>query len=114
VVAIKQKEAMGNQELSRLKKVEHQNVVHFLAAFQDNDHLYLVYESIRISLSEIKCYPYGPFKEFELTAIYKARGHKTDFSDIKSGVCGPWNSNLSQPGYDLCTGVGSPVGYGAK
>jgi subtilase family serine protease len=50
----------------------------------------------------------------ELTAIYKARGNKTDFSDIKSGVCGPWNSSLSQPGYDLCTGVGSPMGYGAK
>lgn len=50
----------------------------------------------------------------ELTNIYKNRGNKMDFSDIKSGVCGPWNGNLTQPGYDLCTGVGSPVGYGAK
>src|SRR5271167_2151749 len=50
----------------------------------------------------------------ELTTIYKNRGNKLDFNDIKSGVCGPWNGNLSEPGYDLCTGVGSPVGYGAK
>ncbi|MGC1449848.1 MAG: S53 family peptidase [Candidatus Sulfotelmatobacter sp.] len=50
----------------------------------------------------------------ELTTIYKNRGNKLDFNDIKSGVCGPWNGNLTQPGYDLCTGVGSPVGYGAK
>jgi kumamolisin len=50
----------------------------------------------------------------ELTTIYKNRGNKTDFNDVKSGVCGPWNGNLTQPGYDLCTGVGSPVGYGSK
>jgi len=52
--------------------------------------------------------------EAELTTIYKNRSNKLDFSDVKSGVCGPWNSNLTQVGYDLCTGVGSPVGYGAK
>lgn len=52
--------------------------------------------------------------EAELMTIYKYRGSKLDFSDIKSGVCGPWNGNLTQTGYDLCTGVGSPVGYGAK
>lgn len=50
----------------------------------------------------------------ELGTIYKARFNKTSFNDIKSGVCGPWNGNLTQPGYDLCTGVGSPLGYGAK
>jgi subtilase family serine protease len=50
----------------------------------------------------------------ELTTLYRNRGNKTDFNDIKSGVCGPWNGNLTQLGYDLCTGVGSPVGYGAK
>jgi kumamolisin len=50
----------------------------------------------------------------ELTNIYKNRGNKMDFNDIKSGVCGPWNGLLTEPGYDLCTGVGSPVGYGAK
>jgi kumamolisin len=52
--------------------------------------------------------------EAELTTIYKNRGSKPDFNDIRSGVCGPWNGNLAQTGYDLCTGVGSPVGYGAK
>jgi len=50
----------------------------------------------------------------ELANIYKNRGNKLDFTDIKSGVCGPWNGNLTQPGYDLCTGVGSPVGYAGK
>jgi len=50
----------------------------------------------------------------ELRTIYRNRSNQTDFSDIRSGVCGPWNGNLTQPGYDLCTGVGSPVGYGAK
>jgi kumamolisin len=52
--------------------------------------------------------------EAELAALYKNRGNKTDFTDIKSGVCGPWNGNLTQPGYDLCTGIGSPASYGAK
>ncbi len=50
----------------------------------------------------------------ELTTLYKNRANKTDFNDIKSGVCGPWNGNLTQAGYDLCTGIGSPTGYGAK
>ena len=50
----------------------------------------------------------------ELTTLYKNRANKTDFNDIKSGVCGPWNGNLTQAGYDLCTGIGSPAGYGAK
>lgn len=50
----------------------------------------------------------------ELSTIYRNRGNKADYSDIKSGVCGPWNGNLSVPGYDLCTGVGSPVGYSGK
>jgi kumamolisin len=50
----------------------------------------------------------------ELSTIYKNRSNKLDFSDVKSGVCGPWNSDLALPGFDLCTGVGSPVGYGAK
>jgi kumamolisin len=52
--------------------------------------------------------------EAELTTIYKSRSNTQHFNDIKSGVCGPWNGNLTEPGYDLCTGVGSPVGYGAK
>ena len=50
----------------------------------------------------------------ELTSIYRNRMNKADFTDIKSGVCGPWNGNLAIPGYDLCTGVGSPLGSGGK
>ncbi|KIW11467.1 hypothetical protein PV08_10767 [Exophiala spinifera] len=50
-------------------KVQHDNVVHFLAAFQDNGRLYLVYESIHISSQEIHGGPMGPWREFELAAI---------------------------------------------
>ena len=34
----------------------------------------------------------------ELTTLYRNRANKTDFNDIKSGVCGPWNGNLTQAG----------------
>jgi subtilase family serine protease len=50
----------------------------------------------------------------ELKMIYANRGNKADYRDVKSGVCGPWNGNITGVGYDLCTGVGVPVGYGAK
>src|SRR5215469_12449718 len=50
----------------------------------------------------------------ELSMVYKNRSNKADFTDIKSGVCGPWNGNLSLPGYDLCAGIGSPRGYAGK
>ena len=50
----------------------------------------------------------------ELSTIYRHRTNKADFTDIRSGVCGPWNGDLTLPGYDLCTGVGSPMGYSGK
>jgi subtilase family serine protease len=50
----------------------------------------------------------------ELAYIYKSRANKADYTDIRSGVCGVWNGNLTLTGYDLCTGVGSPVGLGGK
>jgi len=50
----------------------------------------------------------------QLTTIYRNRTNKADYTDIKSGVCGPWNGYLTLNGYDLCTGVGSPLGYAGK
>jgi hypothetical protein len=50
----------------------------------------------------------------ELAAVYKNRGNKADYNDIKSGVCGPWNGNVAFVGYDLCTGVGSPASLSGK
>ena len=49
----------------------------------------------------------------ELITIYKSRT-LANYTDIKSGVCGPWNGNVSFLGYDLCTGAGSPKGLGGK
>ena len=69
VVAIKERNAVSDKELDSLQRVQHDNVVLFLAAFQDDDHLYLVYESIYISLQEIQCGPMGPWREYELAAI---------------------------------------------
>jgi hypothetical protein len=46
--------------------------------------------------------------------VYKNRGNKADYNDIKSGVCGPWNGNVAFVGYDLCTGVGSPASLSGK
>lgn len=50
----------------------------------------------------------------QLDTIYRNRANRADYTDIKSGVCGPWNGYLSVIGYDLCTGVGSPLGYAGK
>jgi hypothetical protein len=50
----------------------------------------------------------------ELATVYKNRGNKADYNDIRSGVCGPWNGNVTFPGYDLCTGVGSPASLSGK
>jgi len=46
--------------------------------------------------------------------IYANRANKTAYRDVKSGVCGPWNGNITGVGYDLCTGVGVPFGYSGK
>jgi kumamolisin len=50
----------------------------------------------------------------ELKAVYHNRANRADFHDIKSGVCGPWNGNITLLGYDLCTGVGSAYGLNGK
>jgi len=47
----------------------------------------------------------------ELRVIYSSgRG----FTDLERGYCGPYDSFAASPGWDFCTGVGSPWGYEGK
>jgi len=47
----------------------------------------------------------------ELTTIYTNLG-TSNFKDITSGYCGAYMGFTAGTGYDLCTGVGNPRGYG--
>jgi subtilase family serine protease len=46
----------------------------------------------------------------ELTEIYANLGNTKAFFDITAGVCENASSGLASVGYDLCTGVGAPIG----
>jgi len=50
----------------------------------------------------------------ELTTIYGNLGNTGSLTDIASGSCGVYESNLTVTGYDNCTGVGVPNGYTGK
>ena len=50
----------------------------------------------------------------ELTRIYNHIAFTTDYHDIISGNCGPYDGFSAVAGWDYCTGVGTPVGYGGK
>ena len=50
----------------------------------------------------------------ELTEIYKGLGNKKLFTDITKGTCGNTASGMASVGYDLCTGVGTPLGLTGK
>jgi subtilase family serine protease len=55
----------------------------------------------------------------ELTKFYAeyAGGRQVsskDFWDITYGACNFYSGSFSGPGYDLCTGIGSPKGLGGK
>jgi kumamolisin len=47
--------------------------------------------------------------ETELRYIY---AHVKEFSDIKSGSCGPLGKFSAKAGWDYCTGAGTPNGHG--
>jgi subtilase family serine protease len=47
----------------------------------------------------------------ELETIYSGF---SGFTDIKNGTCGPYVTFAATPGWDFCTGVGSPYGYSGK
>jgi subtilase family serine protease len=50
----------------------------------------------------------------ELDAIYSNRNNPSDFTDIQKGYCGPYLGFVATIGWDFCTGVGTPFGYGGK
>ncbi|HXW15551.1 MAG TPA: S53 family peptidase [Terriglobia bacterium] len=50
----------------------------------------------------------------ELETIYSNRSKSSDFTDITLGTCGPYISFTATPGWDFCTGVGTPYGYKGK
>ena len=50
----------------------------------------------------------------ELATLYANRGNKSDFTNILLGSCGPNQGYLAAPGWDFCTGIGSPLGYSGK
>lgn len=71
VVAIKKREVLPSWDFTRLIKIQHCNVVNLLAAFHDALELYLVYESLPVSLSDVRSCGYGPLKEFEMATVCK-------------------------------------------
>ena len=56
-------------------------------------------------------YPSSPS---ELTTMYGNRTNPSDFHDITVGYCGPYDGYTTLTHYDLCTGIGSDVGYIGK
>ena len=50
----------------------------------------------------------------ELETIYSNASNASDFTDIQQGFCGPYIGFAAGPGWDFCTGVGTPLGYGGK
>jgi subtilase family serine protease len=50
----------------------------------------------------------------ELKEIYDHLGNPLAFRDVQYGTCGINAGDLSLPGWDFCTGVGSPSSYRAK
>jgi len=50
----------------------------------------------------------------ELSLIYSNLANTTDFTDIKSGFCGPTAGFSAKLGWDLCTGIGSVKGKTGK
>jgi kumamolisin len=50
----------------------------------------------------------------ELATVYTSNGNASYFADVVHGSCGPNEGYLAGAGWDFCTGVGSPVGKGAK
>jgi subtilase family serine protease len=50
----------------------------------------------------------------ELTKLYSHLGTSSDFRDVQSAFCGPYQGYTSVVGYDFCTGIGSDQGYTGK
>jgi subtilase family serine protease len=50
----------------------------------------------------------------ELTEVYKGYTDKANWTDITSGSCGNNGGASAKKGYDFCTGIGVPNGFGGK
>jgi subtilase family serine protease len=50
----------------------------------------------------------------ELTEIYANLGNTKAFADITTGACTNASAGVASIGYDLCTGVGAPIGKTGK
>lgn len=50
----------------------------------------------------------------ELTKVYTNRSNTAMYRDAVYGFCGPQAGYTAITGWDPCTGVGTPVGYGGK
>lgn len=61
---------------------------------------------------------FAPSNNAELSTIYKTYANPTSYAasyrDIKYGLCGFYDGDIAKTGWDPCTGVGSPKGYGGK
>ena len=68
-MAIKQRLLLERAQVKNLVRVEHENVVHLVDAYRDSSDLFLVYESVKVSLWDMQKCPYGPWTEYELSAI---------------------------------------------
>jgi subtilase family serine protease len=50
----------------------------------------------------------------ELTAVYDSYTKTADWTDVALGTCGNNGGAKATKGYDFCTGIGVPNGYGGK
>jgi Protein kinase domain len=69
VYAVKERTLNASDQSSRLLKIVHPQLVHLRAAYTKQSLMYLVYESMDVSLDDIQRCPYGPLKEFEIATI---------------------------------------------
>jgi subtilase family serine protease len=57
---------------------------------------------------------FSPTSKDENTLIYKSAASGVGFKDITYGNCGLNISEFTMPGWDFCSGVGSPRGLTGK
>ena len=69
VVAIKERAIKSTDRITELVEIRHQNLVQLLDAFRYQSRIYLVYESVSVSLRQIQSCPYGPLREYEISSI---------------------------------------------
>ncbi len=57
---------------------------------------------------------FRPSTTAELRLMYANRARPHNFTDITAGACPNATSGTASPGYDLCTGIGTPLGRWGK